>query len=47
VETLDELLRIMMGKMTGRQAATVIISVAALLGGQWAYSAWLENKRLT
>lgn len=42
---LEGLLRTMVGKMTGKQAVTVIIALAALLTGYWSFSAWLDETK--
>jgi hypothetical protein len=39
------LLKQMIGKLDGRQAAIVLVSVAVLVGGNWAFTAWLEQQR--
>jgi hypothetical protein len=39
------LLKQMIGKLDGKQAAIVLVSVAVLVGGNWAFSAWLEQQR--
>jgi hypothetical protein len=39
------LLKQMIGKLDGKQAAIVLVSVAVLVGGNWAFTAWLEQQR--
>jgi len=41
----EELLKAMVGKMTGRQAAVVILGVVFLIGTGWSFSAWLEQRK--
>ena len=36
----------MIGKMTGRQAAVVVVCIATLIAGHWSFSAWLEQRRV-
>ncbi|MCA1433123.1 hypothetical protein I6F33_09070 [Bradyrhizobium sp. BRP20] len=42
---LPGLLKQMIGKLNGKQAAIVLVSVAALVGGNWAFTAWLEEQK--
>jgi hypothetical protein len=42
---VQELLKTMVGKMTGKQAAVVIVCVATLLAGGWSFTAWLEQRK--
>jgi hypothetical protein len=44
-EPLSALLRRMVGKMTGRQAAIVIVSIAALIAAPWSFTAWLDHTK--
>lgn len=44
-EPLLALLKKMIGKLSGKQAAIVIISVAAIAGTGWGVSAWLDQTR--
>lgn len=39
------LLKQMIGKLDGKQAAIVLVSVAALIGGNWGFNAWLEQQK--
>lgn len=41
-KVVEGLLHTMIGKLTGKQAAIVLISFAALLAAGWAFSSWLE-----
>lgn len=41
----EELLKAMVGKMTGKQAAVVILGVVFLIGTGWSFSAWLEQRK--
>ncbi|MCA6109589.1 hypothetical protein [Bradyrhizobium cenepequi] len=42
---LPGLLKQMIGKLNGKQAAIVLVSVAALVGGNWGFNAWLEQQK--
>jgi len=42
---LLSLLRSMVRKMSGKQAAIVVVCVAALAGGAWSWSAWLDHTK--
>src|SRR5438105_1424777 len=44
-EPLEALLKKMVGKLTGKQSAIVIVAVAAMLTGYWAFSAWLDQTK--
>jgi len=44
-EPLEALLKKMVGKLTGKQSAVVIVAVAALLTGYWAFGAWLNQTK--
>jgi hypothetical protein len=39
------LLKQMIGKLDGKQATIILVSVAVLIGGNWAFNAWLEQQR--
>ncbi|MGY2845643.1 hypothetical protein ACVIWU_004486 [Bradyrhizobium sp. USDA 4509] len=39
------LLKQMIGKLDGKQTAIVLVCVAVLIGGNWAFNAWLEQQR--
>jgi len=39
------LLKQMIGKLDGKQAAIVLVAVAVLVGGNWAFTAWLEQQK--
>jgi hypothetical protein len=39
------LLKQMIGKLDGKQAAIVLVAVAALIGGNWGFTAWLEQQK--
>lgn len=41
----QELLKTMVGKMTGKQAAIVILGVVFLIGSGWSFNAWLEQRK--
>jgi hypothetical protein len=43
--TLPSLLKQMIGKMNGKQATIVLVCVAALVGGNWGFNAWLEQQK--
>lgn len=45
-KVMPELLTTMIGKMTGKQAAVVIVCLATLIAGHWSFSAWLEQRRV-
>ncbi len=42
---LENLLNRMVGKMTGKQAAIVIVCLGALVASPWAFSAWLDQTK--
>ena len=42
---LTALLKRMVGKMSGKQAATVIVCLAALAAGTWSFCAWLDQTK--
>jgi hypothetical protein len=42
---LENLLNQMVGKMTGKQAAIVIVCMGALVASPWAFSAWLDQTK--
>jgi hypothetical protein len=44
---LTNLLKRMIGKMTGRQATIVILGLATLAASSWSFNAWLEERRVT
>ena len=44
-EPLEKLLKRMVGKMTGKQAAIVIVSLATLIASPWAFKAWLDQTK--
>lgn len=44
-EVLIKLGKQMVGKMTGKQLAIVLVCVAALVGSDWAFTAWLEQQK--
>lgn len=44
-DSLDRLLKQMIGKMNGKQAVTVILGSAALLSGTYGFSYYLESKK--
>jgi hypothetical protein len=44
-EPLEKLLKRMVGKMTGKQAAIVIVCLGTLLASPWAFSAWLDQTK--
>jgi len=39
------LLKQMIGKLNGKQAAIILVSVAVLVGGNWGFTAWLEQQK--
>jgi len=41
----QELLKTMVGKMTGKQAAIVILGTVFLIGSGWSFNAWLEQRK--
>jgi hypothetical protein len=44
-DPLERLLNRMVGKMTGKQAAVVIVCLGTLIASPWAFSAWLEQTK--
>jgi hypothetical protein len=42
---LEKLLHRMVGKMTGKQAAIVIVCLGTLIASPWAFSAWLDQTK--
>jgi len=42
---MPELLKIMVGKMKGKQAAIVVVCIATLIASEWSFTAWLEQRR--
>jgi hypothetical protein len=44
-EPLEALLKRMVGKMTGKQAAVVIVCLSTLVAGSWSFSAWLDQTK--
>ena len=45
IKPIQGLLKAMIGKMTGKQAAVVLISFAVLIASTWSFVAWLEQRR--
>ncbi|UPJ65976.1 hypothetical protein [Bradyrhizobium sp. 191] len=44
-QTIPELLKTMIGKMTPKQATIVVVCVAVLAAGTWSFSAWLDQRK--
>jgi hypothetical protein len=44
-EPLEKLLKRMVGKMTGKQAAIVIVCLGTLIAAPWAFKAWLDQTK--
>jgi hypothetical protein len=44
-EPITALLNRMVGKMTGKQAAIVIVCLGTLIASPWAFSAWLDQTK--
>jgi hypothetical protein len=42
---IEALLKRMIGKMTGKQAAVVIVCLGTLIASPWAFSAWLDQTK--
>ena len=43
---IERCLKLMLGKMTGRQATIVILGIAMLVAGTLGWSSWLENQKV-
>jgi hypothetical protein len=42
---LERLSKLMIGKLTGRQVAIVVLGLGILISGVWGFSAWLEQRK--